>query len=155
MATIVKFFRFDMAQVGIGNFGYAYDTNRPHDQSGDYISLAEYEATANALSRQLQEANELGITQEKRIFELQTEVTALRFDLSVITGLRDYQEKTMDAYEAEAKNSLPIAPPDTITQHAAVNVLRGMTPQEALEWISDAWERRYRENQEALQRVQG
>lgn len=52
-------------------------------------------------------------------------------------------------------NSLPIALPDTIAQHAAVNALRGMSPQEALEWISDAWERRYRENQEALQRVQG
>lgn len=71
MPTITEFLIY---QTLAGNLGAIYYCQTTGDLTGKYVPLDEYESTANALSRQLQEANELGIAQEKRIFELQTEL---------------------------------------------------------------------------------
>lgn len=58
-------------------------------------------------------------------------------------------------YATKSTNSLPIAPPESIAQHAAVNALRAMSPQEALEWIETAYRLRSEANQRELQGVMG
>lgn len=128
-----------------------------------------YETTATALNRQLQEANELGIAQEKRIFELQTELQkvstnslhdkeVMRQAADKINELKAELQRTQVNLKTTTQmlaNSLPIAPPESIAQHAAVNALRAMSPQEALEWIETAYRLRSEANQRELQGVMG
>lgn len=152
-----------------------------------------YETTATALNRQLQEANELGIAQEKRIFELQNDVAALKSNAihdkevmrqaadriaSLKTDFENLQQQLLidGHYESCAcvqaasidcscgkrdsdiqalSHTIKFAPPESITQHAAVNALRAMSPQEALEWIETAYRLRSEANQRELQGVMG
>lgn len=115
MPTIIEFLIY---QQLTGKLGAIYYCQNEGDKSGNFVSLAEYEALKTSFEN----------LQQQLLIDGHYESCAC------------VQAASVDCSCGARGKRLHFAPPDTIPQQLVIAKLQAMTPEEATRWLGEVYE---------------